>query len=74
MYIFLCFFLLVKILAAAWAEEDCPKFCNYNYSPVCGGVEGDSSNDITHGNACALKVYACTEKISSTILIIHYIP
>lgn len=50
---------------SAAEDENCNKFCPYNYAPICAGPENDSVKPATFGNDCALEVYNCENKASS---------
>lgn len=53
-------FELVTLFAGqSMADEECPSFCTFNYSPVCGEFAGRQQ---TFGNQCALDVAKCQSK------------
>lgn len=55
-YVFLC---LVTLFAGQSVADDCPTFCTFDYTPVCGEVAGRQQ---TFANACAMGVTKCQTK------------
>ncbi|KAM8706240.1 hypothetical protein ACLKA7_010506 [Drosophila subpalustris] len=56
---------LVICLSLVTAEDDCPKICTADFSPVCGvaTVRGQLVR-CQFSNACRMGVSACTNKIN----------
>lgn len=68
------FFLFYKVaifFAAACAEQECAKFCPFDYTPLC--TEFVNGGQFTFGNKCALDSYNCEHKTSKFTSVLNYL-